>query len=207
MITRNPSAALIAQQLAETGFTGVLPSPVTLFVDGRSANTGVSITKGIDFQATYRIPTDAWGDFTLAINGSRFTKYETAITPSAPLIDNLNVIFNPLKFKARTSAHWTMGPWAAGVTWIHLNAYQNNLTTPTQKVSSYDTFDARLAYTFDEAFGFARDITLSLDARNLFDKDPPFVNIAQSANGGGGFDPTLTNPAGRVIGIALDAKF
>jgi iron complex outermembrane receptor protein len=206
VITRNPSAALIAQQLAETGFTGVLPNPVTLFVDGRSANTGVSITKGIDFQASYRIPTDDWGDFTLAINGSRFTKYETAITPAAPLIDNLNVIFNPLKFKSRASVRWTKGPWAAGAAWIHLNAYDNNLTAPIQRVSTYDTFDGRVSYTFDELYG-ARDVSVSVDVRNIFDKDPPFVNIAQSANGGGGFDPTLVNPAGRVISVVLGAKF
>ena len=46
-----------------------------------------------------------------------------------------------------------------------------------------------------------------MDAVNLFDEEPPFVNIAQSPNGGGGFDPTLTNPVGRVIGLTIAKKW
>jgi iron complex outermembrane receptor protein len=206
VITRNPSAALIAQQLAETGFTGVLPNPVTLFVDGRSANTGVSISKGFDFQAGYRIPTDAYGDFAISFSGTRFTKYLTAITPSAPLIDNLNVIFNPLKLKTRTTVRWDKGPISASASWSYLNSYTNNLATPVQKVSAYNSFDARIGYQLGDRM-MLKGVNIALDARNLFDKDPPFVNIAESANGGGGFDPTLVNPAGRVFSIVLGAKF
>jgi iron complex outermembrane receptor protein len=42
---------------------------------------------------------------------------------------------------------------------------------------------------------------------NLFNRRPPFVNIAQSSNGGGGFDPTLTNPVGRIVSLSLDKNF
>jgi hypothetical protein len=36
-------------------------------------------------------------------------------------------------------------------------------------------------------------------ASRLFDAEPPFVNIAQSPNGGGGFDPTLVNPVAKEV--------
>jgi iron complex outermembrane receptor protein len=42
---------------------------------------------------------------------------------------------------------------------------------------------------------------------NLLDEEPPFVNIAQSPNGGGGFDPTLNNPVGRIVGLTLRKKW
>jgi iron complex outermembrane receptor protein len=42
---------------------------------------------------------------------------------------------------------------------------------------------------------------------NVFDADPPFVNIAQSPNGGGGFDPTLNNPVGRIVGLTIAKKW
>jgi iron complex outermembrane receptor protein len=46
-----------------------------------------------------------------------------------------------------------------------------------------------------------------LDVTNLFDAQPPFVNIAESPNGGGGFDATATNPVGRIVSFVLDKKF
>jgi iron complex outermembrane receptor protein len=203
IIQRNPTAAFIAQQVAETGFTGVLPNPVTLFVEGRNSNLASTKAQGIDFQGTYRLGTETAGDFTFGVNGTYFTKYETAITATAPLIDQLNTIFNPLKFKTRGSVAWSKGPMQANLFVNYLNSYDNNLTTPVQEVDAYTSVDLRLAYTI----GSEHPFVVAVDARNLFDKQPPFVNIAQSANGGGGFDPTLTNPVGRILGVSLMAKF
>jgi iron complex outermembrane receptor protein len=52
-----------------------------------------------------------------------------------------------------------------------------------------------------------KDTTLALNVNNLFDHRPPFVDIAQSSNGGGGFDPTLTNPVGRLVSLSLNKHF
>ncbi len=206
IIVRNPSAAFIAQQVAETGFTGVLPNPVLVFVEGRNSNLGRTVARGLDFQASYHFSTQNAGDFTLGVNGSAFTKYLVAITPSAPLINQLNNIFNPLTFKFRASLGWNDGPMFGNLFVNFENAYNNNLATPIQRVGAYTTVDLRLGYRL-EGPGLLKDVQLALEARNLFDKAPPFVNIAQSANGGGGFDPTVTNPVGRLISIAVSKKF
>jgi iron complex outermembrane receptor protein len=208
VITRNPSAAFIAQQIAETNYTGTpLPNPVLVFVDGRSANTGVTLAEGVDFQASYQFTTDDWGSFLLTGNGTRFTKYLTAITPASPLINNKNVIFNPLKLRARYGVRWTKDEWSADVFANYQNSYTNNLSTPVQKVKSSTTIDARIAWNVGDKFDLLGDVTVAVDARNLFDKNPPFVNIAESANGGGGFDPTLQSPVGRVLAITVGSKF
>ena len=52
-----------------------------------------------------------------------------------------------------------------------------------------------------------KDTTVALGVINLFNRAPPFVNIAQSSNGGGGFDPTLVSPVGRIVSLSLDKKF
>ncbi len=207
VITRNPSAAFMAQQVAETGFTGVLPNPVLVFVDGRSQNLGVTIARGFDFQSSYRVPTEHMGDFAFTLNGSYFTKYVTSITPSAPLINNNNVIFNPLRFKARGSMRWSTGPYLASVAVNWENAYTNNLSTPIQTVKAYSTTDLHLGYNIPGDSGWFHGSSIGLDVRNLFDAKPPFVNIAESANGGGGFDPTVTDPIGRVVSISIGTKF
>jgi iron complex outermembrane receptor protein len=206
IIVRNPTPAFIAQQVAETGFTGVLPSPVTLFVEGRNSNLGKTLAQGLDFQFNYRVPTEHAGTFDFGVNGTYFTEYKVAITQAAPLISQLNNIFNPLRFKARGSAAWTDGAVQASLFLNYLNGYNNNLATPIQRVDAYTTADLHLAYRFNTK-GVLHAFTVALDVTNLFDARPPFVNIAESANGGGGFDPTLVNPVGRVIAISLDKKF
>jgi iron complex outermembrane receptor protein len=209
VITRNPSPALVAEMIAKYPLaSGVLPATWTLFVDGGNRNLGKSITRGFDFSASTRIPTDNFGDFGIGINGTRFTKYAYAITAAAPLVDQLNQIYNPLKLKARVNANWSMGAYTANVFVNYLNGYTNNLSTPVQQVSSNTTVDARVNIDVS-AFGgnWAKDTSLSFGVVNLFDRKPPFVNIAQSTNGGGGFDPTTTNPIGRIVSISLDKHF
>lgn len=209
VIQRNPPADLVAQLIAQHPVTGVLPGTWTLLVDGRAKNLGKSRSQGVDFQLNSRLRTADAGDFTLGLNGTVFTKYQVALTPASAPTDQLNRIFNPMRFKARASVGWNRGPWAASLVVNHVNRYENNLANPVQTVGAYTTVDTRVALALDSlgSAGLLRDATLALGVSNLFDKAPPFVNIAQSANGGGGFDPTQSNPVGRVISITLDKRF
>jgi iron complex outermembrane receptor protein len=52
-----------------------------------------------------------------------------------------------------------------------------------------------------------RGLTFGVNIRNLFDSDPPFVNLAPAATGGGGFDPTLASPIGRLVALSVSKKF
>jgi iron complex outermembrane receptor protein len=54
---------------------------------------------------------------------------------------------------------------------------------------------------------FGAGLAFSLEARNVFDEDPPYVNVGQSGNGGGGFDPTAANPIGRLIGVRVSKNW
>ena len=209
IIQRNPSPELVAQLLATYPIAGVPPATWTLFVDGRQKNLAKSLAQGMDFQITTRIATASLGDFVLGLNGTLFTKYQVYVTPLSPVVDQLNTIFNPMKFKARATAGWNLGAWQTNLALNHTNAYDNNLTNPVQKVAAYTTLDVRLAVALDQLGSAAllKDTTLALGVSNLSDKKPPFVNLAQSTNGGGGFDPTQTNPIGRVISLSLDKRF
>ncbi|MFC3068888.1 TonB-dependent receptor [Phenylobacterium soli] len=215
IIVRNPSAAFInsltAAPPAGLGLAvrGVLPNPVPLFVDGRSQNLGVTLAKGVDFQLSYLQPTDRYGDFGFGLNGTYFTEYKVGVTPSAPLVEQRNTIFNPLKLRARGSVNWRKDDWAAYVFVNYENSYTNTVPKVQQKVDAYTTVDAHLAYTFfkDGPNTWTKDLTVALDATNLFDTKPPFVNIGESVNGGGGFDPTTTSPVGRVVAISIDKRW
>jgi len=207
IIQRNPSAAFINSLASTLGVTGVLPPTVTLFIDGRNFNLGKTVAKGFDFNASYDWSTKDKGDFGVGVNGTYFTKYLVAITSSAPLIDVLNTIYNPLRYKLRGNFRWSHGPYVMAAFVNYLPSYDNTLIAPVQKVAAYSSVDIHLGYTMPKLGGWAYETTLGLGITNLFDKAPPYVNIAQSPNGGGGFDATLTNPVGRIIGVSANVKF
>ncbi|HEU4590170.1 MAG TPA: TonB-dependent receptor, partial [Steroidobacteraceae bacterium] len=205
IIVRDPDPVFVAGLVATKPIRGVLPNPVTLYVDGRTNNLGTTIAAGFDFDVDYRFDAGSAGQFGIGLMTTYFTDYDVAITPAADRIDQLNTIYNPLEFKARANLSWRRGGFAGGMFITYLGAYDNNLANPVQKVDSKTTIDLNLAYTFSG--GFAENLTIGVDALNLLDEDPPFVNIAQSPNGGGGFDPTLNNPVGRIIGLSLRKKW
>jgi len=205
---RDRVLALLAQgiTLAAGSFPGGDPNNVTLFVDGRNNNLGTSSTSGLDLQAGHRWRTDSAGTFLLDVSGSYFTKYEVALTPTGVRNDFLNVIYNPLRFKGRAAAGWQIGPAATQIVFNYVNAYDNTAVTPVQRVGDYRPIDLSATLHGDEVAwlgDFGKNFSISLEALNVLDEKSPYVNIAQSGNGGGGFDPTASNPIGRLIGLRI----
>jgi iron complex outermembrane receptor protein len=137
------------------------------------------------------------------LSGTYLTKYETQQTPTAPFINQLNQIFQPLRFKMRAQLGWEEGPFTAFVRATHLNGYTNTAVTPNESVKAYTPVDLNLSWTVGEA----HKLTFGLEVRNLFDTKPPYVNIAPSVNGSGGYDATTTDPIGRLIAASVRMRF
>ncbi|HEY5724258.1 MAG TPA: TonB-dependent receptor [Allosphingosinicella sp.] len=198
-------AALVAQGLAVSGpFPAGGPLAVTVFVDGRSQNLGKSLTRGVDFLATYSLPTSNMGTFRFNLSGTYLTDYKTAQTPTAPIVVQLNQIFQPLRFKARASVAWEKGPLTAILKATHLNGYTNTAITPNEKVASYTPIDLNLFWRLGSD---SSPFTFGLEVRNLFDVEPPYVNIAPSVNGSGGYDATTSDPIGRLFAVSVRKSF
>jgi iron complex outermembrane receptor protein len=181
-----------------------------VFVDGRPYNEAVTKAKGLDFEARYRLQTAGAGTFMFGLAGTYFTSYNTAATATAPLLDELNRINFPLQLRARLSSTWTGGNgWGAGVYLNYTGGYLNDLATPTQHVRASTTVDARISYDLQDrpALSALQNLRVALEVTNLFDSDPPFVNIAPSVNGGGGFDPNAANPIGRLVSVSVSKSF
>ncbi len=212
IILRGADAAARVAALNASGvaFVGVPPNPVTLFVDGRGQNLGKSITHGFDLALDWRTRLSDNDTLSLNATGTYLTKYEIAVTPTAPLLDRRNVIFNPLKFKARVSATLDHGPLSARATLTHVNGYTNNIPTVPQKVSSFNPVDLSLTWRVGDpgADGFfAKGMTFAIEARNVFDEKPPYVNIAPSGNGSGGYDASASDPIGRLFAVSVRKSF
>lgn len=215
VILRGAAAADRVRQLLASGITvarGVLPANPALFIDGRTNNLGRSETSGIDIVGSYTLETDRAGIFTLNANATYLTRYLAAITPNGTLVDRRNTVFNPLTFKSRGTLNWAFEDVNSRLTVNHVGGYDNN-TLPgggVQKVSSYTTVDLGVTFNIGERQPkrfFDGGFSFSIDALNLFDRAPPFLDFAPTVNGSGGYDATAANPVGREIAVTVRKRF
>jgi len=212
LITRCPSAActsLINQYVVPGPVFGPILGNPSVFVNGVELNLGATHTSGIDFQGNYSIPTDHAGKFSVGLSGTFTTKYDVQFTPGGPTFDESNNIGFPLKLRMRGSVGWAAGPLSAMMFVNFENSYTNTEVTPNESIASYTTVDLNAIYDVGVAFPSAltRDLRVTLHVNNLFDRDPPYVNIPISPNGGGGFDPAQANAIGRLVSLGISKKF
>ncbi|WP_417318711.1 TonB-dependent receptor plug domain-containing protein [Emcibacter sp.] len=196
--------------LARGAFPGGDPANVELYVDGRNNNLGRSITRGIDFNASYALPTENSGTFLFNLSGTYLTTYKVAINSTADLVDFRNTIFQPLTFKARASILWEMEDYSARILANYVGGYDNTAVTPTEDVDAYTPIDLTFVWHPQDG-GFlgkaGEGLSVTFEVQNVFDEDPPYVNLAPSVNGSGGYDATTTNPVGRLFAISARKKF
>lgn len=214
IILRGTAAATRVQDLINQGIVvvGTLPggsaSNVTVFVDGRSQNLSVSRMKGLDLASSYRLRTDGYGSFTFSLSGTYLTDFNVAITSTATPADRLNTIFNPLKLKLRGAVNWNLGQWRASAVVNRVHGYQNNAVTPVESVGPYTPVDLTLNRDLSDVGGWlAEGLDVGIEIRNAFNEKPPYVNLAPSVNGSGGYDATTTNPVGRLFAVSLRKKW
>jgi iron complex outermembrane receptor protein len=183
--------------------------PNCVFVDGRSLNLGRTKMSGIDFNLRYRADVGPSDLLTFTASGTYLTNYAVAFTPGGDFVDLKNNIYQPLTFKARGSVNWDHGPFSTRLQVTHIGGYTNDIVTPNESVKSYTPIDLNLTWRIDESFdvGGIDGLTLGLEVRNLLNVDPPYVNSIPSANGGGGYDATVTDPIGRLFAVSLRSSF
>ncbi len=179
-----------------------------IYADGRSLNLGRSNMRGLDFDLRYRRSAGA-GALIFGFNGTYLTDYDVAFTPGGDTSSLKNTIYNPLTFKARASLAWERGPFTLRGEIQHVGSYVNDIVEPDEDVDAYNLVDVTLNWRLSDSFDLfgARGVTLGLEARNLFDTNPPYVNSRQGQNSGGGYDPTVTNPIGRLFALSLRVRY
>jgi iron complex outermembrane receptor protein len=192
----NPTPAQVSA-LVNSGLpinAAINQSLVTFIADGRRQNLGTSLFRGLDFTAAYRWN---WGgvDLDAGFQGTYVLDYLFEAVPGAGLVDVLDTIGFTQQFRTQADIGAKVGGFKSRLTWNHLNGYTNTTSTVFREVSNYDTFDLLVGYDFTDR------INLSLDVRNLFNEDPPFVDTTN------GFDPQASNPIPRMFAITANVKF
>jgi len=167
------------------------PGPNCGYVSLVTDNLGGIHTNGIDLSASWRLRTAGSGSVRLALNSTYVAKYEYQNEPGGAWIRNVGVYSGAgpiFRWQHLLSAAWDFAPWAAGVTTHYRSGYLDQ--TPTRSVSNNTTVDAYGAWRA------AKNVTLTLGVRNLFDRDPPFSN--QGLTFQQGYDPRFADATGRT---------
>lgn len=180
-------------------------SAVSLIVDARFQNAGRLKTDGIDFSVAYDKTTDH-GTFTAAFMGSYFFNYLRSLTPAGELVERINNIDFPTRYRLRGALGWSKAGLSVNGFLNYVPSYRNtnvSLTAPP-KIGSYLTVDASVSYDTQDRPSFKplRNLVLTVSATNVFDKDPPFAVVANQ-----NFDSTYASQIGRIVNLQLAKRF
>lgn len=175
-------------------------TPEVIF-DGRLHNISRMVVRGVDasLQYTADLP---FGQVRSFASAAYLFEIENRAASTTPAVDLRNTIFKPSATRVRAGLDWSRGPITSSITAHHVGSYENNLTTPASRVSSWTTFDWQLSYTADQgkaSTSWLRGFSASVSVQNITDRDPPHVSSTGDALINYGYDAMNASPLGRVI--------
>lgn len=199
----NPAdLALITELLNDPALSttnGVfLPAEYGAVVDSRYVNTAALHVRGVDGTASYGFDLGE-ARVRLGANASYLFSFEQQFTPTAAVIERVNVANFPLRFRGRFTADWTRGRLSLGGALNYTGRYRDGLGARIGDQAKVD-LQARLA---PAERGPMEGVAVLLTVRNVFDADPPFFNNPV----GVAYDPANADPIGRFVSLQLSRSW
>ncbi len=188
-----------AATCAPSAFVPGAPCPITS-ISQQFVNLGRTKIQAIDVNVQYKSPATDVGTFALGFQATYYIKYDQQQPDGsmAGFVSNAYGAVSPLgvvpRWKWYAPINWSYGPWSATLA----NTYQSSYIDVTtdfdnnqRRVGSLSLWDLQGSYT-----GF-KDWTLTLGAKNLFDKNPPFTNSPNNQQAG--YEPTYYDARARFV--------
>ncbi|MDJ0701396.1 MAG: TonB-dependent receptor [Woeseiaceae bacterium] len=147
-------------------------------------NLAFQNVSGLDFTYTQYFDVGP-GELSLTADATYVLEFESQASPGAPVIDDAGDFRNP-ELLARARGRYTLDPWQFSLTVRHTGDYRDDPSQRTLEavglppdavvqVPSWTVWDANVTYDFRDRH------YVSLNVRNLLDRDPPFV-LGSGAN-------------------------
>lgn len=178
---------------------------IDVVIDNRLNNLNKSEVSGLDVDVAYAFNTES-GSLNFWLYASHLFDFKTQRFAGGPLEEQLDTLFNPNSLRIRGGLTWNRGAVRAAITGDFVGDYTADAGACGDSVegfcpvSSWTTWNLNLGYDFDERYsGFLAGTNVSLNVRNVFDRDPPFVEIPVGA----AFDPVNANPWGSFLSFQV----
>jgi iron complex outermembrane receptor protein len=205
LVTRNPSASVVSTACSGGAYqrgtlADCLQSSPGAVLDLRAQNLQSVRTRGIDFTSTYARYA-AYGTLKLGVEGTYLFAFTQQEGPNSPPAQLLNTQSNPINLKMRGTISWQRKRFGATTGINFQNHYRDTASQPNRTVSSFTTVDAQLRYelgSYDS--GWLQNTRIELNAINLFNVNPPFLNNQLV---GIGYDQENADPYGRLLSLQI----
>ena len=178
-------------------------SSVYSVIDVRTSNLARILTSGLDFYARMRHET-GFGDIFGEVSGNYILTFKQQASPAAPIVSVLEL--DNTKLRMQTTLGANIGNLLAQMVWNHSQGFDILPTTSNAQqshVDSFNVFNLFMQYKVPGESTIAKDLTISLNIDNLFDKDPPLFRGQLSTFNGFANGFTL----GRLVRIGIAKKF
>jgi outer membrane receptor protein involved in Fe transport len=208
-IIRDPSASLVSgfiDGIAPGHFFNLYgaftPGDVGAYLIGQSINVATSKVSGLDFFLSYRRAV-ATGTWSATLDASHLFEDKRRASSQARPVDRSNTIFYTPALKIRGGLSWARRSVSVSTFWNYVNSYDNTTVTPQERIGTYSTFDAQVAFEHEPV-----GISISLNVRNILNEQPPTVRNAQYVFPTRfGYDPANADAIGRFATILLSKRW
>ncbi|MGH8298903.1 MAG: TonB-dependent receptor plug domain-containing protein [Steroidobacteraceae bacterium] len=209
VINRNPSRAQIDAICNSSDYEGPVSaclagSPAAI-IDGELANLATTKTTGLDLNAhdSFGGPL---GHIDMRVTANYVFNFDQAVTGTSPAVNIVDTISNPLALRLRGTIGWSReGPQSPGpgfdLSVNYTGGYRNPGSLLIPNVSPWTTVDARVVYRIRPGAGWLGGMELSLNAVNVFNHEPPFVDDEY------GYDQYNVQPLGRVVSADITKRW
>ncbi len=205
ILTYNPPAAQIAELFASPYYLNLagVPStaPILAIADARTRNLSVVKQSGLDLDLQYGFKL-AGGNAELGAVATYIFGIKQQVTATSAPVDVVDTVGNPIDLRIRGRASFSKDGVGVALFANYADRYTNRTVTPAQRVAAWTTFDLNLSYSFQHRSGALAGVRVALNASNLLDADPPYVNYVVGTLGLG-FDGENASPIGRFIALQV----
>ncbi|HEY8509042.1 MAG TPA: TonB-dependent receptor [Steroidobacteraceae bacterium] len=199
IIQRNVPADVIAELASLPtffDFFGIDLATISTVVDARDQNLSSVKTSGVDFSAGYRT-----GAVQLGVDGTYVVRFDTRFTSTAPEVELLNTVYNPVDLRARAHIAIALRDFDIAAYFNYTDGYKDVRADQTASVASWSTIDLTASWRPQaRESSWLSDTVISASITNLLDRNPPFVDNPLFPLY---FDGANADPIGRVCSITL----
>ena len=223
LLIRNPDAALVRSLLGAVSdgmfivdtsvsvpFDPGTQDPLAVFpnlvtFDNRSNNMASQSLRALDLTFDANVET-GMGTLIFGLSGAYTLDHSRRVTKTSPAFALIDEVGKPVGFRMRGKLGWANGAYGTHMFVNYLDDYENPLSSPMSKVSSWTTVDLTLRFDGSRSSTDGRlgGLSAALTINNLFDREPPTF---RGSYYGLAYDAANANPFGRNISLRLAKRW